>query len=377
VTVRVDDDKAQCPHAKAKTIGRALTLAPPGATILVCPGAYSGPLRMTKPGVRVVGLTGRRLDVTVTAARGDRVTPIVEMSAPGTSLANVTVREFNCARTGVLVDNGPGSFTEASVIENVTVRQGIADNLDDCAFFDFGFGIAIGGVDADVAPGRALVRHSTIVARTDGVAVSAGSTAGIRHNVIERVVSFTDQSDGAIAIFGGTARILRNNLSGFNAGVWVLDGQAVIGGGPRNGNDIHGALEGVALGVDAGQNVAARFGFQAMSAGVRATVADNDIHHNQEQGLEVRTADSIVARNRIHDNGSNGILVEIPAEGNPPAAGNRFLHNIATNNGVSEPGTLDCNDFTTGTGTAGTANTWIDNIGESSFPPGICRPPGP
>src|SRR4051812_44152357 len=64
----VDDDKAQCPKAGYRTISKALAFNPPGATVVVCPGRYRGQLRMTKPGVRVVGMTGNPLDVIVTAS---------------------------------------------------------------------------------------------------------------------------------------------------------------------------------------------------------------------------------------------------------------------------------------------------------------------
>jgi hypothetical protein len=147
---------------------------------------------------------------------------------------------------------------------------------------------------------------------------------------------------------GGTARIVRNDLSGYSAGVLLFHGGQALIGGPRNGNNIHDSIVGVAL---IGGGV----------AGVRAGVADNDIHHNESDGVHVDTPDSIVARNRIHDNGGSAIQASAP--------GNQFLHNVSTNNG--------CVDSTTGDGTAGTANIWIDNIGASSFPPGICRPPGP
>lgn len=35
---------------------------------------------------------------------------------------------------------------------------------------------------------------------------------------------------------------------------------------------------------------------------------------------------------------------------------------------------LDCGDLTAGGGTAGTANTWSDNRGNTSAPEGLCAP---
>ena len=50
------------------------------------------------------------------------------------------------------------------------------------------------------------------------------------------------------------------------------------------------------------------------------------------------------------------------------------------NNGLDNRGnspSADCVDQTTGTGTARTANTWTDNVGVTSLPPGLCQPPPP
>jgi len=54
----------------------------------------------------------------------------------------------------------------------------------------------------------------------------------------------------------------------------------------------------------------------------------------------------------------------------PGAEGNTFYGNKASSNGSH-----DCHDDTTGTGTAGTANTWKDNQGVTQTPAGICKSP--
>jgi hypothetical protein len=56
--------------------------------------------------------------------------------------------------------------------------------------------------------------------------------------------------------------------------------------------------------------------------------------------------------------------------------GNLFLQNDARYNAFFGGG-YDCDDETTGTGTANTANTWTDNIGNSDNPDGICLDIGP
>ena len=50
------------------------------------------------------------------------------------------------------------------------------------------------------------------------------------------------------------------------------------------------------------------------------------------------------------------------------STGNRFEDNTALNNTEH-----DCHDDSSGSGTAGTANTWRDNRGETSYPEGLCK----
>jgi len=93
VTVRVDDDRAQCPDASFRRISPALAAVPPDSTVVVCPGTYVEALRMNKPGVRVIGLRGRHSDIVLMQAPGaDPSIPMVEMSAPDTTLAAVKSR---------------------------------------------------------------------------------------------------------------------------------------------------------------------------------------------------------------------------------------------------------------------------------------------
>jgi parallel beta-helix repeat protein len=196
------------------------------------------------------------------------------------------------------------------------------------------------------------VRNSTILAPGAGVDVIGDSTASIGHNVIANHFGDSEHSDAAVMVRGGSATITSNDVSGYFFGVLIPAGQAAV-----LSNTIHDNLTGVEVGNFSG----------AGGAGT-ATVVNNDIHHNAlfgggRGGVEVSSDGSIVSANRVHDNAGHGISVT------PTASGNQILANVATNN--------DGLDSSTGNATAGTANTWLNNIGPSSFPPGICLPPGP
>jgi hypothetical protein len=49
--------------------------------------------------------------------------------------------------------------------------------------------------------------------------------------------------------------------------------------------------------------------------------------------------------------------------------------NLLSLNGALGNLGFDCHDESVGTGTAGTANTWTMNFGDTSSPPGLCVPP--
>jgi len=50
-------------------------------------------------------------------------------------------------------------------------------------------------------------------------------------------------------------------------------------------------------------------------------------------------------------------------------------HVAVTANTALDNTKWDCQDESAGTGTAGTANTWTDNLGGTSPPAGLCSPP--
>ena len=68
-----------------------------------------------------------------------------------------------------------------------------------------------------------------------------------------------------------------------------------------------------------------------------------------------------VSDNSVEDNLGHGIFV-----GTGPG-GNTFRENELEDNGL-----FDASDRTTGTGTAGTANVWVDNDCETANPPELC-----
>ena len=74
------------------------------------------------------------------------------------------------------------------------------------------------------------------------------------------------------------------------------------------------------------------------------------------------TSGASIDSNQARDNRSNGFYAGADTSGN-----------TFQNDAASDSGMFDCRDDSHGAGTAGTANFWLNDHGETSLPPGICR----
>lgn len=136
-----------------------------------------------------------------------------------------------------------------------------------------------------------------------------------------------------------------------SAGVYVADGGTanVLAGNLLAGNGTGAAITGTTLGGPDGTRVEA-----------------NVILQNSGDGLHIDfSSANIVRRNRIQANGADGIRL------GSGGSNNSVLENFLRNNLEH-----DCHDDSVGSGTAGTANTWRRNNGQTSQPPGLCLPRG-
>jgi len=70
-----------------------------------------------------------------------------------------------------------------------------------------------------------------------------------------------------------------------------------------------------------------------------------------------------------HNSSANNDVTGITADS--ASSSNTISYNHASGNSI------DCEDDSTGAGTAGTANFWIKDFGQTESPPGICKQTGP
>ena len=102
-----------------------------------------------------------------------------------------------------------------------------------------------------------------------------------------------------------------------------------------------------------------------MPGNVNIEVRQNAIDHMGASGIRTTPSsltNSVIAKNTSLSNALDGIRIE--AGGN---AGNRVERNVLRGNQEH-----DCHDDTVGTGTAGTANSWLGNSALTGNRPGLC-----
>jgi nitrous oxidase accessory protein NosD len=98
---------------------------------------------------------------------------------------------------------------------------------------------------------------------------------------------------------------------------------------------------------------------------VTQTLLQSNDSSNNNEGIGVYASTGAkIDNNDTDDNDTDGLFADTDTSGNS-----------FTNNEASGNGNLDCEDVSTGTGTAGTANTWLKDVGDTSSPAGICQPP--
>jgi hypothetical protein len=106
-------------------------------------------------------------------------------------------------------------------------------------------------------------------------------------------------------------------------------------------------------------------GILLFESGAGLVVNNNDVHDNDDNIPLFTVSGVVVQQNAARDSTFyDGFFAD------SDTSGNQFLQNFASGNQL-----LDCEDLSTGTGTAGTANTWENNTGTTSVPPLICTPP--
>ena len=221
-------------------------------------------------------------------------------------------------------------------------------------------------IDGGPSAASSMVMHNTITGvgpsnqiASNGVELDDGSLGQIANNTItaNQYTVSTYQASGILLYApGANVAVHDNKLTANDVGIYV--------GSPGSGLDVHSNQ----VTGDTTNSDSEDIELDGVSGG---QVHDNHLTGGA-YGLDAfgGTTGVMVANNQVMNVTAVGILNEAASDGvGPDATGNIYQGNHA-----SGSGTHDCQDDTTGSDTAGTANTWKDDHGKSSSPAGICKP---
>jgi hypothetical protein len=334
----VDDDRAQCPDAQFTSIQAAVDAAGPGDRIKVCPGTYQEQVRIGtgKDGLTLYSqvpwkavikappiMTLPNSIVTVDAAR-DVALRFFTIAGPFTAPGCAADLERH---TGVRVTNGGSATIEGN---HITQIRDINPDLFGC---QDGIAVLVGR-SLEGQTGTAWLDHNLIDAYQKGGVVvdNTGSYADIEQNAItgEGLTSITAQN-GVQVGRGARADVEHNSIS---------------------------------------KNQFARVGSTDTAAGVLLFESNGGVNvdHNEvfQNGVGIDIDEGAlnleIGHNNVHDNINDGVGAFLGS------SNNQIDQNRAYSNTPD-----DCYDETTGGGTAGTANYWIHDMGNTENRPGLCK----
>ncbi|NMO92290.1 nitrous oxide reductase family maturation protein NosD [Actinomycetospora sp. TBRC 11914] len=361
---------ASCPRPTFPTIQAAVDAAPPGGTVYVCAGRYTGPVTITKA-LRLLGAQyGRDARTRPTTAAQETV---ITSPTAGFSVGPVdrlTVDGFTFSGSGgdgIDAFAKPGSF---SIVDNVFSGNQNGMNVN-----------ATGPARSTISRNRFTANNSGPVGPAGtGVLFTSGAADGVTvsDNLFERhasaaVNSIGDPSDRS------TGLVVSGNRSVDDASFAVVnnaDGAVVDGNQATKapsaadgtiiyivGNTDRLRISRNILSGDAGTGISANGAFG--SAPSTNLLIDSNVVRNRTTGIAVNDDHrSVTVRsNVVQGSTGNGIRL---------AAGSQGV--TVTSNAVVGSGGVDCVDESTGSGTAGTADTWTRNAGRTSTPAGLCIP---
>ena len=339
--LRVDDDQAQCPTAPFTSIQAAVTAASPGDKVKVCPGTYTEQVRITnKDGLKLESLADKQAIIQFPVLTTAPNALVHIQSSDDVSVRGFVIRgpyvEAGCTipqnnHFGVYVDN---SFNAEIRDNHITLIRNSLPSLFGC---QDGLAVLVGRQSLG-SVGSADVNHNLIDEYQKGGVVTdnAGSFVQVDHNTI-RVTSLQVQAslapNGVQISRGAGGRVDHNDVSGNS-----------FLGDPNSGSG-----SGILL-------------FQPGAGLVR--VDHNNVFANDDGIPSIDSDNNEVSHNTSHDNVLyDGLYFDSASTGNLVLGNNAF--------GNTEH---DCHDDSNGTGTAGTANTWKANDGDTQNRPGLCDP---
>jgi hypothetical protein len=289
---------------------------------------------------------------------------------------------------GVFVD---GAFDERILHNHITLIQNGVPALFGCQEGD---AVAIGRRTLGTTPGSAQVAHNLIDEyQKNGIqAVNSGTFVHADHNIVtgssNPAIRAIIASNGVV-VFRQAAAIVdhnmisKNQFFAFPLSTGVILDEAPAGSSSVNHNQIFendfGIESDTQIRLDISHNDVLNNMADAITLCGDTTqgcgpaqyikIRNNNVVANRGSGILLLSADSnLLKTNHVERNGTDladmtdGIRIDVQS-----------MQNQISENHMSDNVTHDCHDGSSGTGTAGTANFWVNDQGATQNRPGLCR----
>ncbi len=372
------DDNSKCPGATYTSITQAVSAASPGDTIQVCAGIYPGTVHVDKSltfeGAQsgVDARSGRKnlkKESVVAGVDGDFV---IDSGVSGVVIDGFTLRgagsDSDTADAIEAFSGGSGFTIENNIIRDNELGINLQNpdstqptEIEHNAFINNSLGstneggtgvfISSGPADATTIENNSFTGDRETAVNTAGDSSNPSTGLVIADNTSVDDATFLVATNTVNALVDGNSITVDSNAAdngsgildfGSNQSLRISDN--TLKGGAANGTS------GIRLANDTG----------TVSTGT--TVVDNTVS-GRYNGIRASGGytDLFVSGNAVSGSTNVGILV------------NDGSGNVLSRNKVKTSTVYDCEDDTTGTLTAGTANTWRHDVGSGvSSPAGIC-----
>lgn len=253
--------------------------------------------------------------------------------------------------------------------ESTTGSGTVKDNqIDD--YQKTGIIVSNTGSDADVENNTIQGVGPTATIAQNGIQISGGATASVENNDVSGNV-YTPASvvSTGILLFAPGDTTVENNTVHAND-VNIYDFLSTSDVRIKNNETFGGTFDGIDVVSSSGATVENNTahdnlfdGIYLNDTGTGNTLKDNELRSNGEDGINLDDADNNTLNdNKTNGNSRDGVHAAISSTGN-----------TIQNNDAKSNTQFDCRDMSTGGGTAGTANFWLKDKGQTSSPPGICK----
>jgi parallel beta-helix repeat protein len=372
----VDDDGKAGPAgcdtgtAAAATIQAGVNAAAPGDTVRVCPGTYREivVIPATKDGLTLTATARAAATLVLPEVVGEIDDLVTIDGADGVTvrwLRFLARKNADCDTIGDMVNviggqdvtvrgivtRGPakGRWQCGSYGNGITFRDGASGLAAYNSIVDFEFtGIRVRSTAGVVTVLRNSIRvpQATAVEIVGGgIGISVGAAGA---HVLDNVVSGTDAAPNGFIEYGISVSLRADNDP---EGDWLDRRRTVV-----RGNTANLTLYGVFLESDV-----------AYPEGTGGKVVGNTVAMPfGARGVYLQGIQRAIVRGNTATGYDTGIWMDDLTSGG-----------LVAGNTASGSATLDCYDASTGSGTAGTANTWTNNTGVTDNDTDLCSPPAP